>query len=186
MPGAFRGLSNSLKMPSLSPLDSPVAPLVAVTEIATKSAAIATNTPNYPYQGTVITSVPPGEIFDIIIPQTFGLLAASDSQEPVHKSNDTNLDEKVDESPSTSGTQQGWSGGLPSEPYNTPEERYEFEEHVVSLAAWVELGHWKGLKGRLCLVWPHQTAYFSTDPWYPESEEVCVHAGLTNITKTVL
>jgi hypothetical protein len=34
-----------------------------------------------------------------------------------------------------------------------------------------------------CLI---KFAHLSTDPWYPESEEVGAPAGLTNIAKTVL
>jgi len=75
--------------------------------------------PNTPYMGTVITSIPPGEKYDEIIPQTYGLKPASETK----GKSDGKSDEKGDESASTSGTERyspAPSFGLPQ--FEPPED----------------------------------------------------------------
>jgi hypothetical protein len=89
-------------------------------EMAEKAAETAEEPFEQPYMGTVITSIPPGEKYDIIIPQTFGLKPASKTK----GKSDEKSDEKDDKPVSTPATKHyspAPSFGLPQlEPPEDP------------------------------------------------------------------
>jgi hypothetical protein len=135
---------------------------------AVESAKNGTELPDHPYMGTVITCLPPGETFDEVIPQTFGLVPASETKatkelkEKPGEKGDEKSEEKVDESQSTSGTERyspAPSFGLPEferpedpnrppspDPEFTPEEiaqetkfRMELEDRAEHLRKFLHL-----------------------------------------------